>query len=76
MEKVAYLVVGDNNFWYTTTEPLTEQEFKETIETLKEEINNSEYCDEPFKPNQIFAYPLHVKMDKISFDITNGTIPN
>jgi len=67
MEKIAYLVVGDNNFWYTTTEPLTEQEFKEMIETLKEEINTGEYYDQPFKPNRIFVYPLHSKMNEISF---------
>lgn len=74
MEKVAYIIVGDNNFWYTTTQPLTEEEFKETIESLKQEIETNEYCDEPFKPNQLYAYPLHSTMEKVSINtgLNNG----
>jgi hypothetical protein len=71
MEKIAYLVVGDNNFWYTTTEPITKEELKETIHNLTDEIHSSEYVDEPYKPNQVYLYPLHPTVKTKVIDLNN-----
>ncbi len=76
MEKVAWLIVGDNNFWYTTTQPIFREEFDKEIKNLKEDISKGTYRDEPCKPNQLFAYPLHVKMEKVSIDLIENLNSN
>lgn len=73
MEKVSYLVVGDNNFWYTTTQPITEKELDIHLDALKEEIINGDYSEQPYTPNELYVYPLHVKMEKITISLFSNS---
>jgi len=40
-----YIIVGDNNFWYSTTSEITETELKTEINDVWQRINNNEYSE-------------------------------
>ena len=48
-----YIIVGDNNFWYSTTGLITEEVLKQTIEEIKDyiKINNEEE-----EPTTLYVY--------------------
>jgi hypothetical protein len=58
--KHAYIIVGDNNYWYTTTEPVTPEELEQEIKQIIEGIWNNEYhsMESIDNPTELFAYPL------------------
>lgn len=61
MKKQAYIIVGDNNYWYATTEPITEKQLATRIKNLKREIAMG---DDMFSPqpnadaNELKAFPI------------------
>ena len=49
--KKNYVIMGDNNFWYSTTGEVTKEQLQKEIEEVKEGIKNNTYdvgdCGEP-----------------------------
>ena len=37
-----YIIVGDNNYWYSTTGLVTEEQLKEEIEMVKQYIKDNQ----------------------------------
>lgn len=65
--KKKYIIVGSNNFWYTTTEPVSFFEgLPKEIEKVKEGIERGDY-DHSEKPEKLFA--LEVTGQTQEFDV-------
>ncbi len=43
MKKKIYIIVGDNNFWYSTTRLITEKELETEIKFVKQAIKDKCY---------------------------------
>ena len=57
--KKKYIIVGDNNFWYSSTDEITEDELNEELEAVKEGIDNGDYEDFSFGAvSTLFAYEV------------------
>ncbi len=57
--KKKYIIVGDNNFWYSTTDEITEAELADELENVKDGIDNGDYEDFSFGAvNVLFAYEV------------------
>jgi len=65
--KNSYIVIGDNNFWYTTLRDVTQKELRLELKKLKEEIlNNHSDFNTPNGdtaellgfPTDLFAYEI------------------
>lgn len=60
MKKQRYIIVGDNNYWYATTGPVTKEGLKEEIERVRNEIKMGPDMFSPqpgSDPTELFAYP-------------------
>lgn len=55
VKKKRYIIVGDNNFWYSTTSELTEKQLEKELKNIKEQINDGMF-DDNGKPSELFAY--------------------
>ena len=53
-----YLIVGSNNFWYSTTHLVDDEELQTFLKHLKEEIREGKFADEPCTPYELLAYEL------------------
>jgi hypothetical protein len=54
MNKQKYIIVGSNNFWYTTTEPVDSKGLEKEIRYVKEGIERGDY-EHGEKPEKLFA---------------------
>lgn len=55
--KKKYIIVGDNNFWYATTNEISKGELADELEEMATAIKNGEYSDNDYaKPNTLFVY--------------------
>ena len=43
MEKKTYLIVGDNNFWYGTTPPMSEKQAEKALKNTKKLIEKGNF---------------------------------
>jgi len=66
MTKTKYIIVGDNNFWYTTTEPVNSIELKSEIQNVKEGIERGDY-NHSENPTKLFA--IEVTGEEETFEI-------
>lgn len=59
--KQKYIIVGDNNFWYTTTDEVTPEELQKEIDSVREGIMQGDYNYSAGlkSPNELFAYPIN-----------------
>jgi len=64
--KAKYIIVGSNNFWYTTTEPVNSTELQEEINNIKEGITRGDY-NHSDKPAKLFA--VEVTGTEENFDV-------
>jgi hypothetical protein len=55
MKKKRYIIVGDNNFWYSTTSEITEKQLEKHLKRVAQDIINGGYTDAS-KPSELFAY--------------------
>ena len=53
--KKKYIIVGDNNFWYATTNEMTTSELEDVLEEIKADIKRGDYEDNS-TPNELFAF--------------------
>jgi hypothetical protein len=69
MKKKKYIIVGDDNYWYATTQPVTEDELKKIISDTKKMIKKGGmFMPTPSsEPNELTAYPIG---DGINFPIS------
>ena len=66
MKKKKYIIVGDNNFWYSTTGEITEKELEKELEKIKEDIQDNVYAEYTEKPSELYAYEAkRLKMIKV-----------
>ena len=58
--KTTYLIVGDNNYWYALTTPVTEKELQAELKDLTKRMKAGEYHFNDFKetPSELYAYPV------------------
>ena len=55
--KKKYIIVGDNNFWYATTDEITDEQLTAEIKDLKKRIKNREFEDRALKEvEELFVY--------------------
>jgi len=66
MNKEKYIIVGSNNFWYTTTEPVTPKELEKEIKDIKAGIKRGDY-DHDENPIKLFA--LVVTREEETFEL-------
>lgn len=56
-EKKKYIIVGDNNFWYSTTSPITLKELAEEIKEVKKAIAGG-LTDEVTSASELYVYEV------------------
>jgi len=70
MEKKSYIIIGDNNFWYSTLRDVTEQELKAELQFLKKQIKlKHSYFQSPIGesaeymgvPNELHSYEVNLQ---------------
>lgn len=57
-----YIIVGDNNFWYSYLKEVTEKELKKELKNIKE--NLSDYNNES-EPTELYVYEVLEKVKTI-----------
>ena len=50
-----YIIVGDNNFWYSTTGLVTEEQLQNEIQRVKDHIKENEY-ESSEKATELYVY--------------------
>lgn len=60
MKKQKYIIVGDDNYWYATTDAVTKKELAKIIkDTLKMIRKGGQFMPTPSsEPNELYAYPV------------------
>lgn len=60
MKKQKYLIVGDDNYWYATTDEVTPRQLVKIVaDTLKMIKKGNQFMPTPASdPNELFAYPV------------------
>lgn len=70
MEKKSYIIIGDNNFWYSTLRDVTEQELKNHLLFVKKQIKQKHsYFQSPIGesaeymgiPNELLVYEVNLQ---------------
>lgn len=70
MEKKSYIIIGDNNFWYSTLRDVTEQELKKELAFIRKQIKQKHsYFQSPIGesaeymgvPNELLVYSVNLE---------------
>jgi hypothetical protein len=67
--KKKYIIVGDNNYWYATTDLITKKELEAEIKRIKKEIKMGPDMFSPqpgSEPTELFAYPTSVLSSSVA----------
>lgn len=65
--KKKYIIIGDNNYWYSTTRMVTPKELEEEIEQVRQGISDNAYEGDHTEPEQLFAYEISSRRQDFEF---------
>lgn len=60
MKKQKYIIVGDDNYWYATTDAVTSKQLVKIVnDTMKMIKKGGQFMPTPAsEPNELYAYPI------------------